>query len=460
MRKHSKNSSNKFMSSSHDSLSERQAILFSFKEIRLKEGIASDNADSHEIDKSSEMTIASFRDSACAFKLTGLKDGRINSCKSDKGFVGGEVADIAYFSEESSPCSISDTVNGSNDFHLLNGNRLTELREDAGDIIQLLHEVKERRDFLRKDEFLSEAIGSYGAFGSPDNILSADRDLSAFAAALKCLCNNLSFSGSDKASRGELLEEQKHGSSKDITDRLQFRKYALQDAFDLVFSRSDEMRDGFPFSGNIPEVFSVLRDGELLDGILVNKDELGDSERVFPVGFGLTQGQLSEIRDQKGINDNSIGAFVREEGKEIDMVAASGLHSSHDSGEVFTVRSNSPHQFGEPVFIHRSRKGKTDIAFTVKTCSRERILGNINTDEQLTQSSTSIENYLDRAGEASRPILHDDKDSMIQSTYYGYGRQGTDSFEGSMTQVIWSSPACPTLTGKTRLYKRYNTNSM
>jgi hypothetical protein len=66
---------------------------------------------------------------------------------------------------------------------------------------------------------------------------------------------------------------------------------------------------------------------------------------------------------------------------------------------------------------------------------------------------------LNKTGEASRPILHDDKDSMIQSTYYGFGRQGTDSSKGSLTQVKWSSPACPTLTGKTSLYKSYNTYS-
>ena len=66
MRKHSENNPYKLMSSSHDSLSERQAILFSFKEVCFKEGITSNNADSHKIDNSSEMTIASFGDSACA----------------------------------------------------------------------------------------------------------------------------------------------------------------------------------------------------------------------------------------------------------------------------------------------------------------------------------------------------------------------------------------------------------
>ena len=59
MRKHSENNPYKLMSGSHNSLSERQAILFSFKEMRFKEGITSDNADSHKIDNSSEMAIAS-----------------------------------------------------------------------------------------------------------------------------------------------------------------------------------------------------------------------------------------------------------------------------------------------------------------------------------------------------------------------------------------------------------------
>ena len=38
-----------------------------------------------------------------------------------------------------------------------------------------------------------------------------------------------------------------------------------------------------------------------------------------------------------------------------------------------------------------------------------------------------VKSYSDKAGEASRPILHDDKGSKTQSTYYGFGRQGTDS---------------------------------
>ena len=141
------------------------------------------------------------------------------------------------------------------------------------------------------------------------------------------------------------------------------------------------------------------------------------------------------------------------------MVAACGFHACHDSREVFASGCNSLHQFRETTLIHSGGQRKLYIALDVNTCGRKRILRYINTDKQFTQSSTSVKSYSDKAGEASRPILHDDKGSKTQSTYYGFGRQGTDSFEGSLTQVIWSSPACPPLTGKTRLYKSYNTNS-
>ena len=447
------------MSSSQDSFSERQTVLFPFKEISLKEGITADNTYSHKVDSSPEMPVASFRDSACAFEFTGLKDSRVDACKSNEGLMRGEVSNIAYFSKESGSCSSTDTVDGSNDFHLLNSNGLAEIREYAGDIIELLHQMEERRDFLRQNKFLSEAIGSDRVFSGSENIVSVDGDLSAFTAALKRLSNNLSLSGSDKTGRREFLEEQKHCCSKDITDGLQFRESALKNPLNLVLSRSDKMTDGFSFSGNIPEVSGVLRDGKLLDGIIMDEDELGDSKGIFPVGFGLTQRQFCEIRDKKGINDNSIDLFRRQERKKIDMVASGRFHACHDSGEVFTAGSDSLHQFHEPTPIHSSGQGKTDIAFSINTCSGEGILGNINADKQFTQSSTSIKSYSDKAGEASRPILHDDKDSMIQSTYYGYGRQGTDSLKGSLTQDKTSSPACPFLTGKTRLYKFYNINS-
>jgi hypothetical protein len=70
------------------------------------------------------------------------------------------------------------------------------------------------------------------------------------------------------------------------------------------------MADGFSFSGNIPEVLGVLRNGELLNAILMSQKESGDSKGIFLVGFGFTQRQLGEIADKKGINDNGIDPFA------------------------------------------------------------------------------------------------------------------------------------------------------
>ncbi len=51
------------------------------------------------------------------------------------------------------------------------------------------------------------------------------------------------------------------------------------------------------------------------------------------------------------------------------------------------------------------------------------------------------------------------KDSKIQSSYNGSGRQGTDSLKGSETQALCSLPA-PTLKAMlTKIIVKFNTNS-
>ena len=116
----------------------------------------------------------------------------------------GEVLDITDLGEEHSTGGITDTVNGSDNFHLLNCKGRTG-SEDACYLIKLLHKMKERGDLPGQNELFSEANGSDRVFSSPDNLISADRDLSTLPIALKRICNNLSFRGSDKAGRGNSL---------------------------------------------------------------------------------------------------------------------------------------------------------------------------------------------------------------------------------------------------------------
>lgn len=120
---------------------------------------------------------------------------------------------------------------------------------------------------------------------------------------------------------------------------------------------------------------------------------------------------------------------------------------------------DSLHEFRESGGIHWGRDGETEMTFRVKTCGGEGIFGDVNANEETIHTNTSLE--LDKAGVASRPILHDDKGSLTQSTYHGYGRQGTHSVEGSWTQEQLSSPAFPLLMDrdKTHSYKLYTINS-
>jgi len=460
MRKHSVNNPHKLMGGSKDSLSVGQSILFTGKEIASKEGINADNTDSHEVNNPPQMPIASFRDSACALEFAGLIDGGIEPCVSDQRLMGLKVLDIAHLGQESSAGSISDSIDGSENVHFLNDHGLAEFSEDIGDLIEAFHQVQGNGYLLGQDKLLCEAVGGNRTFCCSDKLLGADRDLSSPAGALHGIGDDVLFGCSDTACGGELFEKPEHRLCKDICQGLHLREGSLKNSLDLIFCRSDEMGYGLSFSGKISQVSEVLGDGELSDGVFVNQKELSDGEGVFLIGLGLSQGQLCKIGDQKGIQDYGVDFLGAEEGEEIDVVAACGLHGTAYRREVTTSGFDGLQQSGESHRIHRSRKGEPFFSFDINACSGKRILGYVNTDKQRVQCTTSLKCYFSKAGEASRPILHGDKDSSIQSTYHGYGRQGTDSLKDSSVQDSWSSPAFPALTGKTHLYKRYNTNSM
>lgn len=144
------------------------------------------------------------------------------------------------------------------------------------------------------------------------------------------------------------------------------------------------------------------------------------------------------------------------------MVTACGFHGNECRGRAAAVGGNVFKEGGEALFVHTGREREEGLAFCVNTSSREGIPGDIDTDEETIQFGTSLRYSIGKAGEASRPILHSDEGSLTQSTYDGYGRQGTDSSKGSKTQGNWSSPAFPPLryTGKTCFLYNNNTNSL
>lgn len=261
-----------------------------------------------------------------------------------------------------------------------------------------------------------------------------DGEAPTSSGSLKGGCNGLWFGSFDKAGRGKLCYEVEHRLCEDVTNGLKFRECVLEKPFNLVLNGSDERAERFPFPGYVSEVLEVLRDGYLAEGRFVREEELGDRDSVLLVGLGLSEGKFGEIGNEEGVDNDSIDAFEIEERKEVDVVTAGGLHGNYGGREFAAVSEDGFKEFGEAGLIHVCGDRETNIAFGTESRSRKGILGDVNTDEQIVQRGTSLK-CLDKAGEASRPILHDDKGSETQSTYNGFGRQGTDSFEGSMTQV-------------------------
>lgn len=262
---------------------------------------------------------------------------------------------------------------------------------------------------------------------------------------------------------GEHLEEVEHGLGEDVANGFQLGEGALENSLDLVLGRSNKAGEGLPLPGDVSEVSKVLGGMNLGDGVFMDNKESGDGDGVLLIGPGLPEGEFGEVGDEKRIEDHCLSPPGGHKGEEINVVAARGFHSNDSRGEFFAIGRYSFKEFGEAMRVHISRYGEAKIPFRVKPRGGKRILGYINSNEKIIQSSTSVKRCCGKAGEASRPILHDDKGSLTQSTYNGYGRQGTDSFKGSTTQVTWSSPAFPSFAcpGKTRsLNKRYTTNSM
>ncbi len=462
MRKHSEKGSQEFMSSGQDSFFIRQAVSSSFKEVRLKSVIESNNTCCHKINDSSEVTITSFRYSACALKLTRLIDRGVNTCKGNKAFMGGEVFNTTDFSQESGPCSGINAINGGDDFEFINGDTLALLFKGSVEGFESFHEVQKGGDFLTEDEFFSRAYGGDRVFGSTDEFFRRHRGSSASTMDTEGFREGFGIRGGNNACRGELLKELKHGFSEGVTEAEEFREGSLKESFNIVFSRGDKGGDGFSFSGNISEVREVLGDMDFRDGFFMDEDKPGNGKGVFFVGFGFSEGEFSEVKDQKGVNDDGIKAFLGEEGEEIDVIAASGFHGNECRGRAGAVGGDVIKEAGEALFVHTGREREKDTAFCVNTSSREGIPGDIDTYEESIHFGTSLRYSDGKAGGASRPILHSDEGSWTQSTYDGYGRQGTDSFKDSKTQVKWSSPAFPPLryTGKTCFLYNNNTNSL
>ncbi len=445
MRKHSENNPYKFMSSSHDSLSKRHTIFSSFEEISFKEGIDTDNINCHEVNKSFKVSITSFRDSTCAFKLIRLIDSRVNTREGDKIFMGIEVTDITDLCEEGCTGSRVNTINRSYNLEVLDHHRFTEREKHLCNLIQPFHKVKEGRDFTLEDVFLSKAYRAYRGISSFDYIILRDRDFSTSGGDFDSLSDSLRSLSFNNPCRGEFFKEVEHSADEDIT--------MLQ--MDLS-------------SGNV--VLRILLISFLVEAIRLQRDSLSLAISLRSLRFweedSLEMESLWMRRNLAIVRESflSVLVFLKESLAKLeiskgDFNAFRG-EEGEEIGEFFIVRRNIVDNSREKpeISILAGREKLTLPSGSIPVAEKESLETSIP-KRSLDIVSTSLKSYLDESGEASQPILHSDDGSETQSTYYGFGKQGTGYFMGATRQVKWSSLAFSSFTCKTRLCKFYNTNS-
>lgn len=434
MREHSKDGSEKLMCGSHNCLSEWQSFISSSEKISSEDMINPYNIDCYDVNHSSKMSVTSFRDFAFAFKLARLIHRRVYACIGNQFFMRLKVVNFPHFSQKSGSSCCINSVNGGKDLKVLKHNRLAVRGKQLSNFIQSFHKMKQGRDFSSEYDLFSYVCRSHRRLSSFDYGFYRDRDFSALAGALKSLSYKVGFRFSDSSCRRKLHEEVKHSTGEDITDGFQLREEQLKEPFNFIFCRGNKVTQIFSFPCDISELYYILRGRELLNLVFMDKEEFSDGKGIFSVCFGFSERKFREIGNKQGVNDDSFDAFVGKEGEQINMVTARGFHPNYNRGEYIAGRNDSFVEFRETRRIHTGRQGKTDITVQINSRNGERVFGDINTYEDFKHNSTS-RTCLDRAGDASRPILQGDEGLVTQSTYNGFGRQGTNSSKGSLTQV-------------------------
>lgn len=169
--------------------------------------------------------------------------------------------------------------------------------------------------------------------------------------------------------------------------------------------------------------------------------ELGDSGGVAFVGFCFPEGELSEVENEDRIDEGTVKVLGIEEIEKIKVVRTRGLHADKEIIPIGTVRRKRGEEVFKAIRRHWERQGKERLSLVIDQIGMERRFRDIHTAKKTKHDSTSGCIILSEAERASRSILHSDKGSQTQSTDEDIGRQVTDSFKGSWTQGICSSPA-------------------
>jgi hypothetical protein len=238
---------------------------------------------------------------------------------------------------------------------------------------------------------------------------------------------------------GEGQEEFERGGGKGVEEFKKLREEDVEESFDFRLKRGDLLGDCFSFSGENSEVIESL--AFLLDGLGVGSKEFSNGGGVLFIGFGLTQREFGEIRDEQRVEELNVKAAGLKEREQIEVIGAGGFHAEKKVLKRRAMRAKGEEEGAKALRGHGEKNGEEGFPLLVDQGGVEGIFRDIDPTKKSKHEFTSSGIIWPEAGGASQSILHSDEGSVTQSTYQDIGRQGTDSLEGSKTQEKWSSPA-------------------
>lgn len=436
--KESIDNTEKLMDYCHDSLFIGFPLSSFFKKIIFKELIYPYNGDSHKVKHSSKASITSFRYSSFSFKLSGLIDSWINSSVSDEFFCGGELFYIFDFSYKMRGCYIIETFNRFKDFKLIGMIGFTFFDEDMFDSFKFFLQNEESSDFTFKNFFMDRGSDADRIFCGFKDFVDRENTFSSFFLLREDFNDFIVRCFKECVFRWEGEEELEGGESEWVYDGEEFREEDMDEAFNFIFQGDDFLRDSLSFSCEGSE---VLRRLELLGKIIcMDSQKFSYNGGIFPIGFSFSQGESREIRDEERIKHNGVEVMGVKEREKIYVIGAGGFHCYDDFIGIRACGFNGVKEGIKTFGVHKELRGEERFPVFINQSGMKRVFRDIDATEKGKHGYTSLRSFYE-AGEASKSILHSDEGSLTQSTYEDLRRQVTNSFEGSKTQVKWSSPA-------------------
>lgn len=392
--------------------------LATFPVIKLsKDRIIFYDHNRHQEQDAPQALIAAFRDFSSSFPLPGLPDDRVEAGEGDEFFRIGELSAMG-FGQEVSCSHVAQAADGGEEGHGVRCLLAAFPDQPIGHLFQLCGEDVQDSDFGLEDGFISRGRE---ADRGPSGVGQTGEGKRRFSSSARGpdSAKNVGGSLSECVFRGEALQQIQNRKVKRVDKVEDLGEEDVEKTFNFVLGSGDLTGESLAFPRQSPKAFVGLRNGGQTWGVL--SKEQGDGRGVALVGFGLAQGEFSEVGDEERIQEPDRKTSILKEGQEIETIDTSRFHP--DQGEGGWKEAEKGLKTGPR---HHERPRPESLTVIVDEGGMEPVFRDVDAAEASGHGFTSSDKMRMEAGTAARPILQRDKGSRTQPTNEDFGGQGTD----------------------------------